>query len=68
MKAHGTTRPIPQSTTSGVTQAWVLPFSNQEWTNRYSDDTPMIDVFAGLVHPTANSIQGVVRRAFQHSA
>jgi cell division protein FtsZ len=46
----------------------VLTFSNEEWANRYADDTPLIDVFTELDRHIANSIQGVVRRVFRHRA
>ena len=45
-----------------------MAFSNEEWINRYRDDTPLFDVFDALERHIANSIQGVVRRVFQHSA
>ncbi len=45
----------------------VMAFSNEDWANRYSDDTPLINVFAGLDRHIAYSIQGVVRRVFLHS-
>ena len=46
----------------------VMAFSNEEWFNRYREDTPMFDVFDALDRHIANSIQGVVRRVFQHLA
>lgn len=44
----------------------VMAFSNEEWFNRYRDDTPLFDVFDALDRHIANSIQSTMRRAFQY--
>ena len=38
----------------------VLAFSNEEWANRYSDDTPLFDVFAGLERQIAMNVRGLI--------
>ena len=40
----------------------VMAFSNEEWFNRYRDDTPMFDVFDALDRHTANQLHAVVSR------
>jgi cell division protein FtsZ len=40
----------------------VMAFSNQEWANRYRDDTPMIDVFAGLDRHIAKHLHFAISR------
>ena len=41
----------------------VMAFSNEEWANRYSDDTLLIDVLNGLDRHIAGSIRGLMERA-----
>ena len=40
----------------------VMAFSNEEWFNRYRDDTPMFDVFDALDRHIANQLHAVVSR------
>ena len=40
----------------------VMVCSNQEWANRYSDDTPLIDVFVGLDRHIASTLHSVISR------
>jgi cell division protein FtsZ len=41
----------------------MMAFSNEDWSNRYGDDTPMIDVFASLDRHIAGSILNLIDRA-----
>ncbi len=41
----------------------VMAFSNEEWFNRYRDDTPMFDVFDALDRHIAESTRIVIERA-----
>lgn len=40
----------------------MLEFSNEDWSKRHSDDTPMIDVVTGLDSQIAGSICGLMNR------
>ena len=40
----------------------VMAFSNEEWFNRYRDDTPMFDVFDALDRHIAGSLYSVISR------
>jgi cell division protein FtsZ len=40
----------------------VIAFSNEEWFNRYRDDTPMFDVFDALDRHIANRLHAVISR------
>jgi cell division protein FtsZ len=37
----------------------VMEFSNEDWSKRFSDDTPMIDVFTSLDRHIAGSVRGL---------
>lgn len=41
----------------------VVALSNEDWSNRYGDDTPMIDVLAGLDRHVAGNIRDLMNRA-----
>ncbi len=41
----------------------MMAFSNEDWSNRYGDDTPMIDVFDSLDRHIAGSILNLIDRA-----
>ncbi|MFZ4535587.1 hypothetical protein [Propionivibrio sp.] len=38
----------------------VMPFSNEEWFNRYRDDTPMFDVFDALDRQIATDVKSLI--------
>lgn len=43
----------------------VMEFSNEDWSNRYSDDTPMTDVFTGFDRHIADRIRSLMDNAFK---
>lgn len=43
----------------------MMAFSNEDWSNRYGDDTPMIDIFTGLDRHIAGGIRELMDRAVQ---
>ncbi len=41
---------------------WVIAFSNEEWINRFSGDTPLFDIVNALDRQIATSVHFVVAR------
>ncbi|HAY27447.1 MAG TPA: hypothetical protein PK440_21380 [Candidatus Accumulibacter phosphatis] len=41
---------------------WVIAFSNEEWINRFSGDTPLFDIFNALDRQIATTVHFVVAR------